>query len=60
MSVEDDAMLIVQAVHMALKNGVRHWDVNGRELKTIVEVLEALKRDGEVTFDEPATLRLHP
>ncbi len=39
---------LVRAVRAALAAGTRHFDVNGRLLTTEVEILTALRDDGEV------------
>ena len=51
----NDALLIIKEVRGALQNGVKHYDIHGKLLTTDKEIIEALCRDGEITFDPQHT-----
>lgn len=50
MSPEEKAALLVASIDMALAHGVRHYTLDGRELKTTQEVLDALAKDKRIVF----------
>lgn len=53
MSTFGDALILIASVREALKKGVVHCDIHGKKLTTDKEILEALLRDGKITFEEP-------
>lgn len=54
----EKARLLVKAIEIALRSGLKHYSVSGRkELNTIDEVLDALVADGDVIIVEPLELR---
>jgi hypothetical protein len=58
MNTKEKALLLVAAVRKALKDGIKHYDKNGRLLKTDREILEALQRDGSIQFELPPGTKL--
>ena len=53
MSPRDKAQLLINSVRAALEHGVKHTSVSGEPLTTILDVLVALKRDGEIRLEYP-------
>lgn len=51
----ENAKIFVNAVCDALARGVKHYDVRGKQLSTVREVLEALLNDGRIEFEKPDT-----
>lgn len=47
------AELVVLEVQKALDSGTRHYDLRGRLLPTAVDVIRALRQDGQVQFVPP-------
>jgi len=47
-STIDKAYALIASIEAAMKNGVQHFDIKGKELRTVKEVLLALKRDGKI------------
>lgn len=50
-AIYEKAIALIETFRGALAKGYRHFD--GRELKTVEEILTALGRDGEITIKEP-------
>lgn len=48
----ENALLLIESVQSALRNGVRHFAKDGRQLTTAFDVISALTEDGEVTLDD--------
>ena len=48
----ENALLLIESVRSALRNGVKHFSKAGTPLVTVLEVIEALTRDGEVTLHD--------
>lgn len=48
----DKALLVIASVRAALKNQCRHFDKDGRELKTGKEIIDALTNGRFVRIDE--------
>jgi len=46
----EKAVLLVIQIEAALADGTVHYDKKGNLLKTVGEILEALKRDGNIQF----------
>jgi hypothetical protein len=49
-NVEEEARILIASVEKAIANGTKHFDVKGRPLNTVGEVLEALSLDGKIDF----------
>lgn len=45
------ALLLIASTRAALKNGVKHFDKAGNLLNREDEIINALTRDGGITFD---------
>lgn len=48
-----NATALIEATRKALERGVRHFDIHGKPLLTVMAVLVALNRDGQVTLEDP-------
>lgn len=48
----ENALLLIESVRSALRNGVKHFTKDGRALMTELEVISALCEDGEVVLHE--------
>jgi len=44
------AKLLIKATEQALASGTKHYDVNGKPLNIVKEILTALTRDGKIEF----------
>ena len=53
-TVHEHALRCIASTRAALKNGVRHYALDGRLLATELEITEALQRDGRVELDATA------
>lgn len=53
MTPEERAALLVASIDCALAHGVKHYTVDGRELKTTQEVIDALQKDKRIVFEPP-------
>ena len=53
-TVHEHALRFIASTRAALKNGVRHYALDGRLLATELELTEALQRDGRVELDATA------
>lgn len=53
MTPQEKAQALIDSVTNALKAGTKHYDIHGKPLTTVKEVIEALNRDGQVEL-EPA------
>jgi hypothetical protein len=49
--VHEKALVMIASVRAAMKNGIRHFAVDGTPLMTELEITDALIRDGRVEFD---------
>lgn len=49
--VRENALVMIASIRTALKNGVRHFSIQGAPLTTELEITEALQRDGRIEFD---------
>jgi len=45
------AEILIAEIRDALRRGVKHYAVDGRPLTTDLEIVEALRHDGEITFE---------
>lgn len=52
---EELAVMLVVSIESALAHGTKHFSVDGKLLLTVIDVLVALKDDGEI-FLEPVSL----
>jgi hypothetical protein len=50
---EELARILIAEIDAAIKRGVLHYDKDNRPLRTVKEVLIALCRDKEITFQTP-------
>lgn len=48
----DLSWLFIQSVERALKDGIIHRDVHGNRLNTVLEVCDALLKDGSIGLEE--------
>lgn len=46
----DKAALLITEIEAALARGTEHYAIDGRPLRTTREILEALAKDGQITF----------
>jgi hypothetical protein len=49
--VHEKALVMIASLRAAIKNGVRHFALDGTPLTTELEITNALQRDGRVEFD---------
>lgn len=59
MSAHEKALVLIESVRNALTAGTEHYDVRGKRLTTVKEVIEALNNDGEVEL-RPKNSGLEP
>ena len=55
MNAEEKAHLLIQEITKALRNGTRHYSMNGRLLPTVKAVLEELRDSGQIVFEPKGT-----
>jgi hypothetical protein len=53
-TVHEKALRFIAHTRSSLKNGVKHYSLDGRLLATELEIAEALQQDGRVELDETA------
>lgn len=44
----DEALMLIGSIMRALDSGIRHTSLDGRELTTALDVVEALLEDGSI------------
>lgn len=47
------AMTLLQSVEEALARGTKHWDMQGRPLDTVADIINAMSRDGRIQYQPP-------
>jgi hypothetical protein len=52
-SAMENAELMIETFTKGLADGVKHFDKNGKELKTVREILETLQAEGNVAIEFP-------
>ena len=50
MATMEEALLLIE---LALANGIKHYSNDGKPLTTVLEVVQALQRDGSVQLKDP-------
>lgn len=45
------ALIMIASVRAAMKNNVKHFTKDGKPLNSEIEIIEALRTHGEITFD---------
>lgn len=53
-TLEKAAAALIVSIRGALARGVEHYDLGGKRLFSVEEVLTALGRDGEIKLRDPA------
>jgi hypothetical protein len=52
-NTSEDAKLMIAEVEAALARGTKHYTKDGKPLRTVFEVIEAITRDDEIVFESP-------
>ena len=53
----EKALRMIAGMRTALKNGVRHYALDGRLLATELEITDALQQDGRIELDVAARVQ---
>lgn len=51
MTPEAEALLLIQEIRTALARGTKHYSQAGKLLATELEIVQALRDEGEITFE---------
>jgi len=54
------AQALINNIHNAITEGVKHYDIHGKPLSTVKSVLTALNRDKRVEIVPPGQQRIPP
>lgn len=57
-TVHKKAQALINAIHNAITEGVKHYDIHGKPLTTIKSVITALNRDRKVEIVPPGHISI--